>query len=764
LVTGDTVLLESGNRVPADIRLFWSHALKNDESLLTGESVPVAKDAQSVLEPDSPLGERINMVFAGSMVTSGRGKGIVVAIGSDTEVGRLAIDVMEAPVGKAPLLLRLERFTRAVGVVVLIAAASVGLLGILLHGFRPVEMFGFAVALAVSAIPEGLPVAITVALAIATRRMARRGVIVRRLHAVEGLGSCSMIASDKTGTLTCNQLTVREIRLADGMQLNVTGEGFIPTGAILHGERVIKPGEISLLDDLLRVCVLSNEASLRKTDDHWTWHGDPTDVALLAAAHKAGHESETLRDALPLTDSVPFEPERRFAASYHRADGRTFVAVKGSPERVLAMCTEESDDRTAVADAMARRGLRVLAAASGITSQIVHDHQVPLEPKDLRFLGLVGMIDPLRAGAREAVAACQRAGIRVCMVTGDHPVTALAISQDLGLAQRQDQVVTGAVLERASQNELDQIVDSSLVFARVAPHQKLEIVRAAQRTGHLVAVTGDGVNDAPALRAANIGVAMGESGTDVARESADLIISDDHFATIAAGVEQGRIAYDNIRKVVFLLVSTGAVELLVVALAVLAGTPIPLLPAQLLWLNLVTNGMGDVALAFEPGEDDVMHRLPRPPRERVFNRLMIVNTITTALVMGSLGFGAFVWMLRAGWSDVAARNGLLLLMVLFEFVHIGNCRSETKSAFYRSPLRSPFLFFGAVAALGLHVAMMYRPIGGRLLGVHPVSLQVWTVLGGIALVPLLVFEVQKRLRSNRLKRGLLAKQQRKAKP
>lgn len=746
LVPGDVVIMESGNRVPADLRLLWAHGLRVDESLLTGESLAVAKDFAATPLVDAPVAEQVNMAFAGTHVISGRAKGLVVATGQQTHVGSLALDVQEAPAGQTPLLLRLTRFTRAIGVVVLIASGLVGVAGVVLHGFRLADMFSFAVALAVSAIPEGLPVAITVALAIAAHRMSRRGVIVRRLHAVEGLGSCTMIASDKTGTLTCNELTVKEICLAHGPVYEVTGEGFSPVGIVRIRDVAESQLDRTRLEDLLRVAVLCNEGSFHRVDGHWAWHGDPTDVALLVAAHKGGIEPETQRGESPALEIFPFEPEHRFAASIHDARGDGLIAVKGAPERVLAMTADElpmKRCRVAEAERMAARGLRVLALASGQYDLASHSHVMPRDPHDLQFLGFVGMIDPLRAGARNAVEACDRAGIQVCMVTGDHPITAFAIARELGLASRPDQVVTGADLELATPSQLHGIVQSTRVFARVSPHQKLQIVEAAKRAGHLVAVTGDGVNDAPALRAANIGVAMGKMGTDVARESADLIISDDNFATIVAGVEEGRIAYDNIRKVVLLLASTGAAEVAMVALAVFAGTPMPLLPVQLLWLNLVTNGIQDVALAFEPGEDDIMSRRPRPTGERVFDRLMVVNTLTTAAVMGGLGFGAFLWMLESGWSEFAARNGLLLLMVLFEFVHIGNCRSERESAFHLSPLRSPFLLFGALGALAIHVTVMHLPCARTLLRVEPVSLQTWLALAGIALVPLVVMELQK---------------------
>lgn len=746
LVPGDVILLESGNRVPADIRLLHTHALKIDESLLTGESLAVTKDAECVLPAATPLTDRKNMCFAGSMVASGRGQGIVVATAHHTEVGRLAHDVVHTTAGKAPLLIRLEKFTRVVGILVLIVSGLVATAGVVMDGYTIADMVSFGIALAVSAIPEGLPVAITVALAVAARRMVRRGVIVRRLQAVEGLGSCTMIATDKTGTLTCNELTVREIRLLDGTVCAFQGEGFVPEGlATLDGERLAY-SRMGPVDELLQVAVLCNEGHLLMVRGKWSRSGDPTDVALLVAAVKADCHPEHVRQELPLSASIPFEPEHQFAASFHENGNKTLVAVKGSPERVLAMCSGAPPHALAIAEEMAQRGLRVLALAKGEIQGQLNRAESPQEPKNLRLLGFVGMIDPLRPGAKEAIAACRGAGIEVCMITGDHPVTALTIARELGLAERADQVVSGKTLN-------DSLRESSpgetRVFARVAPHQKLQIVKAAQQKGHLVAMTGDGVNDAPALRAANIGVAMGRCGTDVAREAADLVISDDHFATIVTGVEQGRIAYDNIRKVVFLLISMGAAEVVVVGLAVLAGTPIPLLPAQLLWLNLVTNGIQDVALAFEPGEDDVMQRQPRRSGESIFDRLMVGNTILTAAVLGPLGFGVFVWLLHHGWSEAAARNGLLAFMVLFELVHIGNCRSETKSAFYRSPLHSPLLFFSTITAFSLHLTMMYLPIGKRVLGVEPLALDVWVALGGLALIPLIVFEVKKFLARRR---------------
>jgi Ca2+-transporting ATPase len=754
VVPGDTVSLESGNRVPADLRLISSHGLEIDESLLTGESLAVSKDPAWKGDAPTPIGDRRNMTFAGSIVVRGRAQGMVVGTGRATHVGQLALDVLSVTGGKPPLIERLERFTRVVAALVLAAACAVGVVGVVLHNHSVHEMFLFAVALAVSAIPEGLPVALTVALSIGTARMARRGVIVRRLAAVEGLGSCTLIASDKTGTLTCNELTVREIRLPTGERFEVSGEGFVPEGQVTHNGQVIETGSHPILDGLAGVAVLCNESQLHRQNGEWIWRGDAVDLAFLAMAHKLGWTREASLTSHPQVNEIPFEPERQFSASYHQAEGATDVFVKGAPERVLEMCdrwagfNEDGSSHQRVelhqlAESMGEQGYRVLALAEGMAAANLGPSQTAPQPSNLTFLGFVGMIDPLRPGVHDAVSACHEAGVRTCMITGDHPVTALAISRDLGLASEPNQVVTGSELAKMLPTEMDEAIKTARVFARVAPHQKLELVDAARRVGHFVAVTGDGVNDAPALRAANIGVAMGKSGTDVAREAAELVLSDDNFATIVAGIEEGRVAYDNVRKVIYLLISTGAAEVVLVVLALFAGLPLPLLPVQLLWLNLVTNGIQDVALAFEPSEGDVLGRAPRPASERIFNRLMIERTIVAALVMGFVGFGAFWWMIRAGWSEAAARNSLLLLMVLFENVHIGNCRSETKSALRLSPFRSPILLSGALIALLLHFGTLFVPLGQKVLQVEPVSLTTLVCLWALTLSIFVAMEIHK---------------------
>jgi Ca2+-transporting ATPase len=755
LVPGDVVLLEPGAKVPADLRLLDSHNLALDESLLTGESLPVGKNADAWLAPETPLAERTTMAFAGTLVTTGRARSVVVATGLDTELGRIAASVLGKDVTKPPLLARMERFTRLIAVAVGVAALAVATIEIA-RGAPLAGIFLLAVALAVSAIPEGLPVALTVALAVGMQRMARRNVIVRRLVAVESLGSCTCIASDKTGTLTVNQLTVRRVQFPDQPPWELTGEGLVPEGTFVLPQGATMVEHTASLERLCRAVVLANEAVLARRDDEWLGQGDTVDVALLVLAHKAGVTQAEAQANAPQLAAIPYESEARFAASLYRADGAPRAAVKGAVETVLGMCARmtsaEGDIELAAdtvlsqAQALAADGYRVLAIADGsvaLPQGAVFSRE---HLSGLCFLGLVAMTDPLRPEAKDAVDACHRAGIRVVMVTGDHPATAFAVARELGLAEKPDQVATGGALADAARHgerAFDADVREALVFARIEPQQKLEIVAALQRAGHFVAVTGDGVNDAPALKAAHVGVAMGLSGTDVARETAELVITDDNFASIVAGIEEGRIAYGNVRKVIFLLVSTGAAEIVLFALALAFDLPLPLVAVQLLWLNLVTNGIQDVALAFEPAEGSELKRPPRPPRERVFNRPMLERVLLSALVIGGLAFGAFQWMLAHGYGVEQARNGTLLLMVLFENVQAFNSRSETLSVFRHNPLHNRLLLFGTIAAQLVHIGAMYTPGLRDVLGVQPVSLPQWGELLALALVMLVAMELHK---------------------
>ena len=747
LVPGDVVALESGQRIAADLRLLDTHGLEIDEALLTGESLPVAKDAAWIGQAGMEPADCVNLAFAGSSVARGRGNGVVVATGASTLAGQLAIAITAADTGKPPLVERMERFSRVIALAVLAAALLIGAVAVLWHGAGVATMFTFGVALAVSAIPEGLPVAITIALAVAARRMASRGAIVRRLPAVESLGSCTLIASDKTGTLTCNELTVREFLLADGTRGKVTGAGYEPTGRIEHTDTTPFPPGDACLTQLLEVAAACNEGDLRPDGPGWAWRGDPTDVALLSLAHKGGVQRATLLEQRPLTAAIPFEPEHGFAVTFHRDQaGTTWIAAKGAPERVLSMCNVDATQRARAQSAqfdMAGRGQRVLALAAGFTADTVDGSGVPPPPTGLQFAGLVGLVDPLRPEAAAALQDCRSAGVRVIMMTGDHPVTALAIARELGIAATAADVIHGPDLRSASEDLLVQSVASTRVYARVNPAQKLAIVRAAQQAGHFVAVTGDGVNDAPALRHANIGIAMGRGGTDVARDAADVVLSDDNFATIVAGVEEGRVAYKNIRNVVYLVIAAGIAEVLTVGLAVIAGLPLPLLPTQLLWLNLVTNGIQDVSLAFEKGRGDEMRSPPRRPDEPVFDRLMLERGLLGGLWMALLGFALYGWMIARGVAVPDARNALMLLMVLMQNVDAFNARSETISVF-RIPLgHNPLLVAGVTGALLLHVAAMHVPLLQRVLQLGPLPAAAWIALGAASLSLLLVMELQK---------------------
>ncbi|MCS6930377.1 MAG: HAD-IC family P-type ATPase [Saprospiraceae bacterium] len=753
LVPGDIVLLDSGARVPADMRLLSARGLLADESLLTGESIAVEKDTKALAE-DVPLADRRNMVYAGSTITAGRGVGVVVATGMHTEVGAIARRVAESETAKPPLVVRMEQFTRNITVFILVVSILLTFI-LRTQGYAWMSIFFFVVALAVSAIPEGLPVALTVALSVASHRMSRRNVIVRRLTAVESLGSCTVIASDKTGTLTVNQQTVRCILLPDGMHYRVTGEGYNGIGQILQGDVL---AETSALSPLMEAVLMANEASLRPLPQgQWEHQGDAMDVALLALLYKAGIAPEQEKKRFKLVEEIPYESENKYSAAFYEKSGELWAAAKGAVETVLSFCGSVwvngeivALDCAAIereANAMAAEGLRVLAVAGGPCLHLRRD-QPSASLRGLRFLGLVGFIDPLRPEAKTAVERCREAGIRVLMITGDHPATAEAIARELGLISPSHlyPVVSGSLLKEAADphaKEFDNLVRNTNVFARVSPEQKLHIVDTLIRQGEFVAVTGDGVNDTPALRRANIGVAMG-SGTDAAKETGTMIIVDDNFSSIVAGVEEGRYAYDNVRKVISLLVSTGAAEVFLFLAAVVVQLPAPLLAVQLLWLNLVTNGIQDVSLAFEKGEAGAMRRPPRKPSEPIFNRLMIEQTVVAGIVMSALTLGLWYWLIRiVGMSEAEARNEVLLLFVLMQNVHVFNCRSERTSAF-RIPLaRNPLLVIGVLAAQGLHIVCMHIPFMQKILRIQPVNWRDWILLLLLALTLLITMELYK---------------------
>lgn len=715
LVPGDIVEVESGMAVPADVRLIRSSNLTADESTFSGESLPVSKDAEAKVGSDAGVGDRPTMLHAGTTIVAGRGLGVVVATASATALGRIQSSLVEGAAPAPPLLLRLRKLARQIAIAAVFLIAVLG--GVLtLQGHPMQDVFLLAVALAVSAIPEGLPVAVTVALAAATRRMAKRNVIVRSLPAVEGLGACTVIASDKTGTLTLNRLTVERL--------------LTPSGDLLGRDEWRSSQHPAAL-----AAALCNEAALAPDG---TPVGDTVDVALMAFAREAGIDVQRTI-AAPRLCQLAYEPSLRFAAV--AAEGGLYV--KGAPETVLPMCKDTSAKPAETIGALAAAGYRVIA----IAGRVLGPGEIPdcAAPSDLKLLGLAGLLDPIRPEAADAIARCRHAGIRVVMITGDHPATALTIAKQLGLADTDDQVLVGSEVARleSSPGEFHERMLHATVFARIEPTQKLAIVEALSTSGDIVAVTGDGVNDAPALQAAQIGAAMGKGGTDVAREASDLILTDDNFASIVAGVEEGRITYSNIRKIVIFLLATGMAEIMMFLGAVLTGLPMPLTAVQLLWANLVTNGAQDVMLGFGKGEGDELRRPPRDPRESVVDRTALALMMPPTIVMAASALLLLHWMLQQGQEAEAARNAVLLLVVLFQNVYVMSMRSERRPI-WREPITSNlWLLVGVSLALLLHLAAMtWHPLGS-VLGTHLVDAQTLIFCLAAAAVILTVSEATK---------------------
>lgn len=757
VVPGDVVLLESGDRVPADIRLSTARSLQVDESLLTGESTTVDKHTDPV-DDDAALAERTGMVFNGATVSSGRGRGVVVATGGTTELGKIAEQMRETADLDSPLQQRMGRLANIIGIVIAASVVLTFVIGLLL-GIELQEMFLVAAALAVAAIPEGLPIVVTVALALGVRRMARRNAIVRNLPAVETLGSTSLIGADKTGTLTQNQMTVKAVWAA--------GERYDPDDEDVpaepgDAERVDPPGpdaEPRLLAQLAGV--LANESDLELTDDGVELDGDSTETAFLLDAARHGFLPDDCREQWADEGDIPFESERRYSAAFRGLDGDHYVFVKGAPERVLEMCSEfagdddlDADQVREVAEEMAREGLRVLATAYRKLSG-APDPESPDEPDGLTFLGLHGLYDPPRDGVKEAIEGCQRAGQRIIMITGDHAATARAIARQIGIVVDDEaEVLTGSDLDDMSEDELEDRLPEVAVFARVSPEHKSKIVDAAHALGHVVAVTGDGVNDGPALKNADIGVAMGDAGTDVAREAADMVLTDDNFVSIHDAVEEGRITFDNVRKVTFFLVATGLGTFLVVPISIFVGWPLILVPAQLLWANLVTKGLQDLSLAFEPGEPDVLEHPPRSRDEPVITAQLWWRTAIVGVVIAAGTLFMFEWAQRQ--PDLTLdqqRTVALSTLVVFQALHLFSSRSELRSVFQMSPISNRFLVLAQLGALVVHVGALYLGFTQFILRVEPIPLDAWLWIVLVSLSVLVVVEIDKLIRRRRAARS-----------
>jgi magnesium-transporting ATPase (P-type) len=749
LVPGDIVLLESGDKVPADLRLTAVKNLRVVESALTGESAPVEKDIAAVAA-DAGIGDRSSMCHSGTLVAYGLGQGIVIATGSGTEIGRIGTLVGETQSLATPLTRRLDQFARQITGFILAVSVLTLLYGHFVTRMPMLDLFLAVVGLAVAAIPEGMPAVVTIVLAIGTRTMARKMAIVRRLPAVETLGSVTVICSDKTGTLTKNEMTAVRLVLAE-RELQVTGAGYAPEGGFHQdGATVEAAGDIALLD-LAFCALLCNDARIRQTGDG-AWHlvGDPTEGALLALAHKAGLDHADVTRRWPRVDAIPFESGRQYMATlHHDHDGHRITLLKGAPERVLALCSTEYGgaplDAQRWNDAIERaagQGERVLALArcawpDGRTDITLDDMTVRFE-----LLGLVGIIDPPRDEAIAAVTECRSAGIRVKMITGDHAVTAAAIGRQLGLSA--EQALTGDIIGKLDDDELRRQVVEVDVFARASPEHKLRLIAALQSHGHLVAMTGDGVNDAPALKLADIGVAMGRKGTDAAREASDLVLTDDNFATIARAVREGRVVFDNIKKSLMHMLPTNGGEAGVILLAIFAGLPLPVTAGQILWVNTVTSVTLALSLAFEPAEPGVMSRAPRPPDEPMITKALGLRILFVILLMIAATFGIFEWELTRGSSLETARTAAVNMIVVCELFYLFNVRHFTASAFRRETLTgNPVALLVGGILIVLQLLFTYAPPMQHLFRSEALDALSWAAILGLGVTVFLVIEIEK---------------------
>jgi cation-transporting ATPase F len=741
LVPGDIVQLAAGARVPADMRLIASRDLQVAEAALTGESLPVSKDASGVLPNGTILAERKNMAYASTLVTTGTGTGIVTATGDRTEIGRISQLLSEAVELETPLIRKIGQFSKVLLVVILVLAAATFGIG-LLRGQDLIETLFSAITLAVGAIPEGLPAAVTVTLAIGVSRMAKRRAIIRNLPAVETLGSTTVICSDKTGTLTQNEMTVTELRTLGGTY-PVSGTGYAPEGVIGGEWR----SDIALVE-MLQAGRWCNDSQLVQTGGRWTVTGDPTEGALITVARKA--DLGAVEDPASRLDSIPFDSQHQYMATLHEGG---VIYVKGAAEVLLERCggvldevgqpaTCSTDRFRADMEEMAGRGLRVLAFARldkhGAANLSFDDIQ------NLTLLGLQGMIDPPRPEAVAAVRASQAAGIVVKMITGDHALTAAAIGNQIGLCDGDcGEVLTGAELARLTDAELIEKAQQVNVFARVAPEQKLRLVEALQACGHVVAMTGDGVNDAPALKQSDIGVAMGITGTDVSKEAADMILTDDNFASIEAAVEEGRGIFDNLVKFIAWTLPTNLGEGLVLLAAIVAGVTLPILPIQLLWINMVTAAILGTPLALEPKESDIMQRRPRDPKAPILTGALLLRILLVGLIILGGAFGLFEYELARGASVEEARTVAVNVIIFVEILYLFNARSLTRSPFQLGFFSNPWAIGGAVGMVLIQILFTYAPFMNRLFGSAPMSLPLWLDVIAVSLAAFTIIEIEK---------------------
>jgi magnesium-transporting ATPase (P-type) len=752
LVPGDIVLLCAGDKVPADLRLLHVHNLGIDEATLTGESVPVHKTVQPVSE-HTALAERKCMAYSGTLVTSGQAKGVVVATGAKTEIGRISAMLRQVTTITTPLLRQIDQFGRWLTLGVLVLAVSTFLFGVIVRHYSLTEMFLAAVGLSVAAIPEGLPAIITITLAIGVQRMAKRNAIIRRLPAVETLGSVSVICSDKTGTLTKNEMTVQQV-VTTGQEFRVTGVGYDPHGAItLDGQR-IQPESHPDLAEIARAAASCNDASLFKNGNGTTVKGDPTEGALLTLALKVGVDQNLLLEEYPRTDVIPFESEHKFMATLHHDHaGHGFIYCKGAPERVLEMCNAQGQSGRGSAldvaywhrriDEMASRGQRLLAIAVKPAAAGQCELQFTDVEDGFCLIGIVGISDPPREAAMHAVKACHAAGIRVRMITGDHVVTARAIAQamDIGVGGN---ALTGADLEAMNEDVLHKCILDIDIFARTTPEQKLRLVQALQAHGEIVAMTGDGVNDAPALKRADVGAAMGRKGTEVAKEAAEMVLADDNFASISHAVEEGRTVYDNIKKSILFILPTNGGEALSIMAATAMGLMLPITPVQILWVNMITAVTLALSLAFEPPEHAVMARPPRNPREPILSAFIIWRIVFVSIILVAGTFGLFLWASSLGLAIEEARTIAVNTLVMFEAFYLFNSRYILAPVFsVKGLIENPYVPIAVVLVVFFQLLYTYAPPMQMLFTSTALSIRQWMLILLVSSSVLFLVEAEK---------------------
>ncbi len=748
VVPGDIILIATGNKIPADARIIEAVNLKIDEASLTGESVPVEKNNTTLTAEKLPVGDRKNMLYAGTHATYGRGNAVVVATGMQTEFGAIAGLLQKVETAETPLQKNLDKVGKTIARAALVVVVIIVGLG-LLRGQPFLEMFIFGIALAVAVVPEALPAVVTISLAIGVQRMVKRNALVRRLPAVETLGSTSVIASDKTGTLTKDEMTVRKVYLPEGILLDVSGSGYAPEGQLTVDGKPF--GTTSSLTQLLHAGVLSSDARLCTNDGQWDMKGDPTEGALVVLAAKLSIDKELLDEANPRTAEIPFSSETKRMTTLHRTTDETVAYSKGALEIILASCTlfmtakgpvplTEAVRKTILdtAHGMANQALRLIGLACKPRAELA------TAEKEMVFLGMVGMIDPPRPEAQEAIKKCQAAGIKLMMITGDHPITAQAIARELGLLRPTGLVVTGVELDTWSDEKLQKEVENVDVFARVSPAHKLRVVGALQSNEHVVAMTGDGVNDAPALKKADIGVAMGITGTDVTKEAAAMTLTDDNFASIVAAVEEGRIIYGNIKKYLMYLLSSNIGEIGLFVGASLLGLPLPLTAVQILYVNLATDGLPALALAVDPPETDLMDSPPRPLKSGIFTKsvgiLMVAGGLWSAIVNISL----FLWASHSGRSIAETMTMVFVSLVLIQFFKAYNFRSDHHSVL-RKPFANKWLNRAVLWELSLLVLIIYVPWLHKPFSTFSLSWQDWAIVVFLASTVSIILEVVKRL-------------------